>query len=105
MSVVLRSLRAERDLDDIWDYISQDSPAAATSLLRQLDVKFQMLAKNPQMGQDRSDLAPFVRYFSLGNYVVFFRPISDGIELVRVLHGARDSGRLLSDHDYTARGH
>src|SRR3989304_2891798 len=66
MSIVLRSPKAEQDLDDIWDYISQDNPTAAANLLRQLDSKFQMLSRNPQMGQDRSDLAPFLRCFSSG---------------------------------------
>ena len=30
------------------------------------------------------------RSFPLGNHLIFYRPIDDGIELVRVLHGARD---------------
>jgi plasmid stabilization system protein ParE len=40
MSIVIRSSRAEQDLDEIWDYISQDNPAAAANLLRQLNAKF-----------------------------------------------------------------
>lgn len=95
MSFVLRSSKAAQDLDDIWDYVTQDNPTAAENLLRQLDAKFQMLSRNPQMGQDRSDLAPCLRCFSFGNYVVFFRAVPDGIELVRILHGARDSRRLI----------
>ena len=97
MSIVHRSSTAEKDLDDIWDYISQDNPTAAANLLRLLDSKFQMLSENPLMGQNRADLAPTLRSFSSRNYVIFFRPISDGIEIVRVLHGARDSKKLFSD--------
>jgi toxin ParE1/3/4 len=80
-------------LDEIWDYIAQDNPPAATKLLRLLDSKFQMLAKSPMMGQARADLAPTLRCFSVGNYAIFFRPIPEGIEVVRVLHGARDLRR------------
>jgi toxin ParE1/3/4 len=93
MSIVQRSSAADKDLDDVWDYISQDSPNAAIKFLRNLDSKFRMLAENPLMGQNRDDLASALRCFSVGNYVIFFRPISDGIEVVRVLHGARDAKR------------
>lgn len=29
------------------------------------------------------------------NYLVYYRPLRDGIEIVRILHGARDIARLL----------
>ena len=75
---------------DIWDYIAHDNPAAASKLLRTIGAKFEMLLKNPLMGQDRSELAPQIRSFSVGNYVIYYRPFSNGIEIMRVLHGARD---------------
>jgi toxin ParE1/3/4 len=90
MSHILRSSRAESDLDEIWDYIARDNPDAASKLLRTLGTKFEMLSKNPLIGQDRSELAPQMRSFSVGNYVIFYCPSSNGIEVVRVLHGARD---------------
>jgi toxin ParE1/3/4 len=33
---------------------------------------------------------PGCRSFSVGNYVVFFRPIKNGIEVARIVHGSRD---------------
>ena len=42
------------------------------------------------MGTARDRLAPGLRSFHVGNYLVFYRPVQDRIELVRVLHGARD---------------
>jgi toxin ParE1/3/4 len=42
------------------------------------------------MGRARDALAPGVRSFAFGKYIVFFSPLPDGIDLVRVLHGARD---------------
>jgi len=38
---------------------------------------------------------PNIRSFLVGNYVVFYRPIQDSIEVARVLHGARDIDALL----------
>jgi toxin ParE1/3/4 len=40
-------------------------------------------------------MAPGLRSFPVGNYVVFYRIVPEGIELVRVLHGARDLRRLF----------
>ena len=48
-----------------------------------------MLAKNPGIGQSRPDISPELRYFPVGNYLILYREIKDGIEIVRVVHGAR----------------
>jgi toxin ParE1/3/4 len=50
----------------------------------------------PFMGQARFDLAPGLRMFPVGNYLIFFRPIEGGIEVIRVLHGKRNiTGRFF----------
>ena len=49
-----------------------------------------MLAEMPESGRQREKLAPELRSFAVGNYVIFYRPIENGVEIVRVLHGARD---------------
>lgn len=59
------------------------------------------MATQPRMGRAREELAAGVRSFAFGRYVVFFTPLPDGIDLVRVLHGARDVDDLFdpwSDH-------
>ena len=38
----------------------------------------------------RGDLLKNLRSFPVGNYVIFYVPISDGIEVVRVMHGRQD---------------
>jgi len=42
------------------------------------------------MGRKVEELAPNLRSFPIGSYLIFYRPVEDGIELIRVLHGARD---------------
>jgi toxin ParE1/3/4 len=44
------------------------------------------------MGRSRPELAAGVHSFPVARYVVFYRPASAGVEVVRVLHGARDIG-------------
>lgn len=42
------------------------------------------------MGRARPELGPAIRSFPIGKYVVFYEPIQDGIDVFRVLSGARD---------------
>ena len=47
------------------------------------------------MGRARPELAADLRSFPVGNYIIFYRPIEDGVEIVRVLSGARDIDALF----------
>jgi toxin ParE1/3/4 len=85
-----RRPQAREDLLDIWQYIADDNETAATALLRRIDHAIQMLADNPQAGRERPDLAPNLRSFPVGNYVIFYVPGSHGIEVVRVLNARQD---------------
>ena len=89
MAVVQRTAQTEEDLIDIWVYIAQDNPSAADRLLDDLDTKCLLLAENPRLGPSRPDIAPELRYFPVGNYLILYREIAQGIEVVRVTHGAR----------------
>jgi toxin ParE1/3/4 len=54
-----------------------------------------LLARMPELGRKRPDLAPDLRGFPIGNYIIFYRPVPDGIQVIRVLHGARDIPELF----------
>ncbi len=84
-----RTAQAEEDLIDIWAYIARDNHAAADRLLDLLDEKSQALAHNPQMGRARDDIAAGVRYFPVGRYLILYRDVGDGVEVVRYVHGMR----------------
>jgi toxin ParE1/3/4 len=90
MPVIQRTAQAEEDLIDIWLYIAQDNPAAADRLLDKIDGKIRLLAEQPAIGPAREDIAPDLRYLPLGNYLILYRIILDGIEIVRVVQGARN---------------
>lgn len=49
-----------------------------------------MIAAQPELGRKVEELARDLRFIPSGNYLVFYRPLSDGIEIVRLLHSARD---------------
>ena len=56
---------------------------------------FRMLAENSDMGQRQPELGPDIRTFSLGNYVVVYRPFAEGVEIARVVSGFRDIEALF----------
>ena len=84
-----RTAQAEADLIDIWLYIAQDNPAAADRLLDLLDEKSRALARHPQMGMAREDVGAGVRHFPVGRYLILYREVADGVEVVRYVHGMR----------------
>jgi toxin ParE1/3/4 len=95
MSCVRFSLASSRDLEEIGDYISQDNPDAAERLILLIREKCELLSKQPGVGRDRSDVLSGLRGFPVGNYVIFYQPANDGVEIFRVLHGARDIPELF----------
>lgn len=78
------------DLADIWVFIAEDSEQQADLFIDLLDTKLTLLATQPEMGRARPELALGLRSFPIRRYVVFYRALRDGIEVVRVLHSARD---------------
>jgi len=71
MSTVFRRPQAAEDIEEIWDYIADDSLPAADRWLEQLDEQFQRLAAHPLMGRAREELAGGMRSFPFGRYVIF----------------------------------
>ncbi|MEZ2147045.1 type II toxin-antitoxin system RelE/ParE family toxin [Bradyrhizobium sp. DN5] len=88
----LKSPQTEIDLTAIWDYIATDNPRAADTLLDRIDATFNMLAETPFAGRDRSELRAELRSFPVGNYLIFYVPTPDGVEIIRVMHGRQDIG-------------
>jgi toxin ParE1/3/4 len=90
MGRIRRTPRADQDLEEIWFFVAQDDPVAADRWLDTLEDKLGLLANSPLMGPTRPDIAPELRYHPVGNYLLLYRIVSGGIEVVRVVHGARD---------------
>jgi hypothetical protein len=63
-----------------------------TSRLRASARFFEMLVENPLAGRERRELRDGLRSFPVGNYVIFYVPLPDGVEIIRVMHGRQDVG-------------
>jgi len=104
MPIVRRSSAAENDLLEIYLFIGREnhSPAAAERLLLSIDQKCREYASYPEMGTARPDLGPRIRIFPCGTksnpreWVAIYRPIEDGIELLRIFRGKQDYPNLFS---------
>ena len=55
----------------------------------------QKLAQFPLVGKERAEILEGLRSFPVNNYVIFYRSVDNGIEVIRVLHGARDIESLF----------
>jgi toxin ParE1/3/4 len=81
---------AERDLDEIWFYISEDaSPTTADRLIDDIIDRLDLLAEQPRMGRARPEFGPGVRSFVVENYVIYYRREGQ-VLIARILHGRRD---------------
>ena len=97
MSSFRISDKAVIDLDSIWDYIALQSIKSADRMIDRIVAKFSMLAHHSLMGEAREELQRGLRCFTVGNYVIYYRPHDskeETVEIVRVLHGARDVHRI-----------
>lgn len=90
MAKVYVSRRAETDLLEIWNYIAQDNATAADRQLRDIAASCQRLADYPGISLARPDIGAGCRSWPVGAYLVLHRPIDDGVEIIRVVHGARE---------------
>lgn len=86
---------AAADLEEIGDYIRADSPARALSFVHELRAQCAKLLKAPMAYPERADLSEGLRMMAHRRYLIFYTIHPDQLRIERVLHGARDLGRLL----------
>lgn len=93
------SAQARQDLKDIKDFIAQDSLDRAEIFVKGIATRFQTLAEFPAMGKRYEALAPDLRGFSVGRYIIFYRSTNEGISIERILSGYRDLDPLFPDDE------
>jgi plasmid stabilization system protein ParE len=88
---------AERDINEIWEHIAEDSIEAADRVLDALETAMGKLAKNPGIGHWREELADRRhRFLLVYSYLIVYRHEVDPRQILRVLHAARDVRRALN---------
>ncbi len=94
--IVELTFEAERDIEDIGDYIARDNPKRAFSFVEELRVKCFDLAHAPR----GYPLVPRyearrVRRRIHGSYLIFYREEPDKVIILHILHGAMDYAAIL----------
>ena len=101
MARIVERPKARQELEDIACYIGKHRPSGARRFLTAAQKIYQMLAVMPAMGSLWEPEDPHfagVRFFAIPRYpkyVIFYRPLADGVEILHILHGARDLGALF----------
>jgi len=87
------------DIRDIWNFIADDSPERADGFVFELEKRYQALALSPFLGVARFPRYPYLRIFPFRSYIIVYEPLPEGagIELIRLLHAARDYHRFFDD--------
>ena len=87
------------ELEEIWEYIRGFNEAAAWRVVDAAFETFQTLAESPFIGVKFSGRKPggirFLPITQFPTYLVFYRPQEDFVEILHVLHGARDLVKLV----------
>lgn len=81
---------AERDLNDIFRYLSRHDLALAERQLLEIIECCASLDTLAERGTLRPKLAENLRQLVVGPYLAFYRIRDDVVEIVRVLHSKRD---------------
>lgn len=91
------SEEAESDLEDIWDYIADESPLNADRFIDQLYRKCLELTILDGVGRSRPELAEGLLSIPHKRYIIFFLREDGRVCVVRILRASRDLGPLFED--------
>ncbi|HEX8626229.1 MAG TPA: type II toxin-antitoxin system RelE/ParE family toxin [Allosphingosinicella sp.] len=90
---------ADRDADEIFAYIAGDDPRAAEEQIQRIFTAAKRLADFPESGRARPELGPGARTIVVGRYLLLYRVGPDSVDILRIVHGARELAGLLDDDE------
>src|SRR4051794_8292504 len=102
---IIKSDLALGDLEEQAEYLRQRSPRAALRFLDAAEGTFRQLASMPGMGQRHETENPLyqdLRCFPISRFpahIVYYKPLADGIIVIRVVHGSRDIDQIFGQED------
>jgi toxin ParE1/3/4 len=100
MSVVTQRPAARRDVVALAEYIRKDSPRTALRFVRAVHSTYRSVAAQPGMGGPCELAVEGLRVIAVSgfrNHLVYYRPIEDGVEILRVLHAGQDAQRIFGE--------
>jgi toxin ParE1/3/4 len=97
MAAVTWTPAAEEDLERVFEYIAREKESlrAAATVIREIVAKADHYSANPMVAALRPEFGPAIRSFYVHRYVIIYRPVDQGVEIIRVIHGSRDVFRVF----------
>lgn len=90
MPEVHRTTVAEFDMLELWLQAARRDLSSAERLVAEIEDRARLATEFPHLGTSREDYEPGLRSFVVKRFIVFYRPIPEGVMLVRVIPGCRD---------------
>jgi toxin ParE1/3/4 len=99
MSRYLINVLASKDLNEIADYFAENNLEAGEHFFSAFNRKCKQLVAFPNSGKSYAEIRPDLRGLSLEGYVIFYRILEDGIEILRVVSGRRNFPTVFEKSD------
>lgn len=99
MSYYRISPSASRDLNAIAEYYLETNIEAGEVLFQEFNKKCKNLVQFPSIGKSYTDIKSDLRGIPLKGYIIFYRLIDEGVEILRVVSGRQNLEALFSDPD------
>jgi len=97
MSRHVINILASRDLNDIADYFTNHNVEAGEQFFREFERRCQQLVNFPNLGKSYAEIRPNLRGLSLKGYIIFYRLLDDGVEILRVLSGYQNFSKAFQE--------
>lgn len=89
---------AARDLEEIFIYWAERvSLEIADRVIDKITDRFRLLGEYPDAGKVAQDIAPGVKCFPAGKYLIYYRSTRRGTDILHVFHGARDQRKAFKE--------
>jgi toxin ParE1/3/4 len=93
------NILATQDLREIANYFTNHNIEAGEQFFRKFDYRCEQLISFPNIGKSYAEIRSDLRGISLNGYIIFYRILDDGIEILRVVNARRDLPSIFEDEE------
>ena len=90
---------ASRDLDRIAEYFLERNVEAGEKLFREFNQKCLNLVRFPNLGRSYNHIRPNLPGIPLDGYIILYRVVNEGVDILRIANGRQDLEALFTDED------